>query len=168
MTIEPTDSAQVAGNGAPNGLDMARLQTTIGFLLLGGWRFANHYFNQHFKDIDITPASYGVLLLIEANPGCSIGSVGKAMGIAPNSIARLLDGLVERGLVTKSISATDARTRMLELAEPGRALLAILSRRHADYEREFEALLGRDRHDALCALLRPFAGSGPLEELPRF
>ena len=153
--------------GPVDDIGLARLQTTIGFLLLAGWRYANFYFNQHFKDIDITPASYGVLLLIEANPGCSIGNVGRAMGIAPNSIARLVDGLVARDLVSKSVSAQDARTRLLELTGTGRDFLAQLEQRHAEYEAEFIATLGKDRHDALCALLRPFAGGDPSEDLPR-
>lgn len=149
-------------------IGLARLQSTLGFLLLGAWRFANFYFNQHFKDIDITPASYGVLLLIEANPRCSIGSVGRAMGIAPNSIARLVDGLVGRELVSKSVSGADARTRLLELTSQGRQFLEVLERHHAEYESEVISAVGKDRHDALCVLLRPFAGAGPSEELQDF
>ncbi|WP_161981519.1 MarR family winged helix-turn-helix transcriptional regulator [Aurantiacibacter suaedae] len=156
----------VAGQGEELGL--ARLQTTIGFLLLGGWRFANSCFNQHFKHIEITPASYGVLLLIEGNPGCSIGSVGRAMGIAPNSIARLVDGLVARDLVDKRVSKADARTRLLELTGEGRKFLALLEQQHAKYESEIIDAFGKDRHDALCVLLRPFVGAGPVEELDRF
>ena len=157
-----------SGGFSNDEIGLARLQSTLGFLLLGAWRFANFYFNQHFKDIDITPASYGVLLLIEANPKCSIGSVGRAMGIAPNSIARLVDGLVGRDLVNKSVSAADARTRLLELTSQGREFLALLEQRHAEYEGEVIGAVGKDRHDALCALLRPFAGTGPSEELDRF
>ena len=161
--------AQDAGAAAQGEeLGLARLHTTIGFLLLGGWRFANSCFNQHFKHIDITPASYGVLLLIEENPGCSIGSVGRAMGIAPNSIARLVDGLVARDLVSKRVSETDARTRQLELTVEGRKFLDLLQQHNTEYESEIVAAFGKDRHDALCALLRPFVGSAPVEELDRF
>ena len=90
------------------------------------------------------------------------------MGIASNSIARLVDGLVGRGLVSKRVSEADARTRLLNLTGQGRKFLSLLEPHNAQYESEVIEGFGKDRHDALCALLRPFVGAGPVEELDRF
>jgi DNA-binding MarR family transcriptional regulator len=144
-------------------LDLGRLENALGFLLLAAWRHANYYYSGHFKDLDITPASYGVLSLVGTNPGCAIGDVGRAMGIAPNNIARLVDRLHESGFLKKSVSAEDARIRSLSLTEKGSELLRELDARHAAYEQEFHSNIGQDRLDALRALLRPFARNSPAD-----
>lgn len=150
-------------NSDDDDISLGRLENTLGFLLAAGWRHANHYFTQHFRDFDITPATYGVLTLVDANPGCAIGDVGRAMGIAPNNIARLVDRLHERGLLEKSVGPEDARVRSLTLTQEGADLLANLDARHVAYEEEFRGLFGRDRLEALCALLRPFARASPAD-----
>jgi DNA-binding MarR family transcriptional regulator len=144
-------------------LELGRLEHALGFLLLAGWRHANAYYTKHFRDLDMTPATYGVLSLVSTNPGCAIGDVGRAMGIAPNNIARLVDRLHERGLVEKSVSADDARIRSLQITPAGTELLRELDARHTAYEDEFHAQIGQDRLDALRALLRPFARNSPVD-----
>jgi len=151
------------GNTDSGELELGRLETALGFLLLAGWRYANFYYAKHFKDVDITPAGYGMLTLVSGNPGCSVGDVGRAMGIAPNNIARLVDRLHERGLVEKRVSAEDARSRSLQITAAGNDMLRLLDERHAAYEKEFYAQIGQDRLDALRALLRPFARGSPTE-----
>lgn len=133
-----------------------KLGSKLGFLLLAGWRQAQWEFSRHFKDIDITPASFGVLQLVQENPGCGVGQVGRAMGIAPNNIARMVDQLCKRGLISKEVSPTDGRGRILTITSSGTQFLESLNEIHQAYEKEFHEMVGEDRVDALRALLKPF------------
>ncbi|MEO6388154.1 MAG: MarR family transcriptional regulator [Croceibacterium sp.] len=139
-----------------SGISHGTLGSNIGFLLLAGWRQAQSEFMSHFKGVDITPATFGILHLVAENPGCAVGQVGRAMGIAANNIARMVDQLCKRGLLAKTISKGDARIRTLEITDSGAQFLRELDERHAVYENAFTAQLGQDRVDALRALLRPF------------
>lgn len=136
-------------------ISLGCLESVLGFMLMAGYRQAMQAFTRHFNDLDITTAGFGALTIVEANPGCAIGDVGRAMGIAPNNIARLVDRLAARSLIRKDVSPEDARSRSLYLTEKGVEFLAVLVARHAAYEDDFHNYVGHDRVDALRALLKP-------------
>jgi DNA-binding MarR family transcriptional regulator len=152
--------------GEPKNQDVSlgRLESVLGFMLLAGYRRANQAFMKHFNGMDITTAGFGVLTIVEVNPGCAIGDVGRAMGIAPNNIARLVDRLCARMLIRKEVSQGDARSRSLYLTPEGVEFLVLLNARHAAYEDDFHNDVGQDRVDALRALLKPLINSAGKED----
>jgi DNA-binding MarR family transcriptional regulator len=137
------------------GVSLGRLESVLGFMLLAAYRRANRVLMKHLNGLDITTAGFGVLTLVDANPGCAIGEVGRAMGIAPNNVARLVDRLCAREWIRKEVSDTDARSRSLYLTREGAEFLALLNARHTAYEDDFNKQVGDDRVDALRALLKP-------------
>ena len=63
---------------------------------------------------DITPAKLTALLLIRTNPGCDQTALGRALSINRSSAMKLVNFLVERGLVERR-PGRDLRTNALHL-----------------------------------------------------
>lgn len=130
------------------------LDSALGFLLLAAWREASIDFTKHFAEFDITQPAYGVLLLIKMNPGIEIAPICEIMGISPNNMTKIIDRLVNRGLIKRSISPRDRRARTLSLTKKGDGLIISLEKRHSLYEAEFHSSIGDELATALRALLQ--------------
>jgi DNA-binding MarR family transcriptional regulator len=118
------------------------------------WVFQD--FIRALATIDISPAQYSVLVVINANRGLSQAELAATLGIERALLARLLHRLERRGLIQRLPSSVDGRRHALRLTPKGRTLLArakSLATRHEDglIER-----LGPGRHSMLLEALRDF------------
>jgi DNA-binding MarR family transcriptional regulator len=138
------------------GLDLGGLDTTFGFLLHAAWRDALRTFGDHFAETGITPLTYSILLLLHRNPGCAPGDLSEVMGVTSNNMTRLLDELIARKLVERSVRATDRRARTLRLTAEGETMIAELRARHRRYEAAVNDRIGAERIERLCEILRHF------------
>jgi DNA-binding MarR family transcriptional regulator len=64
----------------------------------------------------ITPAQWGVILLIHKCAGTSVKDVAEALRISSSAATQLVDGLVRSGYVVRKERAKDRRTRSLTLS----------------------------------------------------
>lgn len=123
-------------------VDMAGLDRQVGFLL----RLAQvAVFNDligSLKPLGLRPSDYSALLVIAANPGLKQQLVGDALGIQRTNLVGLLDDLVQRGLVTRSVVPGDRRSWALALTDGGQAMLAEARKAHAGHEAKLQSLLG--------------------------
>jgi DNA-binding MarR family transcriptional regulator len=72
-------------------------------------------------DCGITPAQTHVLLYLHKSGGTAPQSeVTQFLRVKPSTANGILDRMVERGLVTRSVSGTDARQRLITLTDRGR------------------------------------------------
>ena len=118
------------------------------------WVFQD--FIRTLRRIDISPAQFSVLVVINANRGPSQSELAATLGIERARLARLLHRLEGRGLIARLASDADGRRHALELTPPGRTLLArakILASRH---EQRLKEKLGAERHALLLGALREF------------
>jgi DNA-binding MarR family transcriptional regulator len=65
-----------------------------------------------------------VLRLLHQEPGLRVQDLAAALGLAPNTASTLVQALVRRGLVERTIDADDRRVARLELTEAARRRLA--------------------------------------------
>jgi len=100
----------------------------------------------------ISPGRFGVLALIDANPGVSQSRLAQAAGLDRSTMVAVLDRLEERRLVERR-AGPDRRTNGLWLTRGGRALLAKLSRRVAEHEARIAARLSPAERAQLVRLL---------------
>ncbi len=84
-------------------------------------------FNHTLAELDLRPAQFAVLLMIDNNPGASQSGVSAALGIQKANFVALIADLEKRGLVRRRKSDTDGRTYSLGLTPRGRAQLAARS-----------------------------------------
>jgi len=100
----------------------------------------------------ISPGRFGVLALIDANPGVSQSRLAQAAGLDRSTMVAVLDRLEERRLVERR-AGPDRRTNGLWLTRGGRTLLAKLSRRVAEHEARIAARLSPAERAQLVRLL---------------
>lgn len=67
----------------------------------------------------LTKPQYAVLRAVRDRPGIEQSAVCTAVGIDKATLAAVLVRLEQRGLLTRTVDATDRRRRLLELTETG-------------------------------------------------
>ncbi|ATY33486.1 MarR family winged helix-turn-helix transcriptional regulator [Sphingomonas psychrotolerans] len=95
----------------------------------------------------------GILAVVEANPGINQGAVGKMLGIKRANMVSLINELVERGALERTMTPRDRRSFSLELTVSGKALLAECMTRIAVHEKKLLAGLSDLEQQLLLNLL---------------
>lgn len=102
---------------------------------------------------DLTPVQFAALTRVAERPGIDQATLAGLIAYDRTTIGGVVDRLVQKGYLTRAVSARDRRARVLELSETGLASLAalapavgraqdlMLSGLDADETREFLRLL---------------------------
>lgn len=102
---------------------------------------------------ELTPGLFGVMVLIDSNPGLNQSRLGVAMGVDRSTVVAVIDRLQARGLVTRKPSTADRRAHRLTLTPKGKALLeAAVPEVRAHEARIAEALTPEERATLLALL----------------
>jgi DNA-binding MarR family transcriptional regulator len=101
----------------------------------------------------ISPGLFGMLVIIESNPGLKQTELAQAAHLDRSSIVPVVDKLEARGLVARRTSSEDRRVNGLWLTEQGVALLRRLKRRVATHERRLTRNLTAQERAQLVELL---------------
>jgi DNA-binding MarR family transcriptional regulator len=108
--------------------------------------------------LQLTPAQFSVLLLLDRNPGRNQTEIAATLGILRPNFVALLDSLESRDLCTRARSANDRRSHVLMLTEKGRTMLARAKRLVlTKHEARLNELLGPAGREALLAMLTKIA-----------
>jgi DNA-binding MarR family transcriptional regulator len=116
-------------------------------------------FARSMQGSDIRPGQFGVLVLIDANPGLNQSELGEAMGVDRSTVVAVIDRLQERGLVARRPVPNDRRSYALELTLSGRNLLAQLRPQVAAHEARLAEGLNPSEQIQLIDLLRRLAAN---------
>ena len=73
--------------------------------------------------LDLSPMAAAALVMIDVYPGSSIEQVAGRIGLTHSATVRVVDKLVERGLVEKDRARQDARAQSLKLSKAGKRML---------------------------------------------
>jgi len=103
------------------------------------------YFCECFREEEITPATYAVLVIIAANPGCLAAEICSVTSISSANIIPYIDELVERGLIRREVGAADRRVKHLHLTEKGVVRLEAWRRLEKRVMQHFQAKLGAEK-----------------------
>ena len=125
-------------------------------------RRANVKFFQNFSEIvsghDVTPGQFGVLAIIDANPGLNQSELGQAMGVDRSTVVAVIDRLEGRDLVVRDPSPKDRRSYALRLSDKGQNLLSDLIPMVEKYDRQAANKLTDEEVVTLVDLLRRMVG----------
>ncbi|WP_395015074.1 MarR family winged helix-turn-helix transcriptional regulator [Dongia sp.] len=80
-------------------------------------------FAEEFSECDLTAVQYAVLSILEKNSGLDQLSLSMAVGVDRVSGADVIRRLVGRGLVSRQVSKTDRRAKIVEITRAGRAMV---------------------------------------------
>lgn len=140
-------------NGAP--LKQGMLPGLLGYRL----RLAQQAVFRDFSAsvAEISPGRFGILLLIDANPGATQSRLAQAVSLERSTMVGVLHALQGSGLVERR-RGTDRRTNGLWLTPRGHALMARLKRRIQAHERRVASRLSAAEREQLLGLLGKLTG----------
>ncbi len=105
-------------------------------------------------EFDVTPGLFGVLVIIEANPGLKQSDLARAAHLDRSTVVSIIDNLERRKLVERHPAQHDRRSNALFLTPEGSSLLKTLKQRVNSHERRLVEHLTADEHTTLIALLK--------------
>src|SRR5438270_11227282 len=112
QAVEEADKLELGGLKQHLGYFLRRLQIAV---------FKD--FIRTLAPMDVRPAQYSVMLLVEANPGRSQAAIGSALDIERARLARLLHGLEGRDWIERRAAPGDGRSHSLFLTREGEKAL---------------------------------------------
>ena len=110
-------------------------------------------FMKIMADNKITPGQFGVLTLIDTNPGLNQSTLAKAIGVGRSTMVAVIDGLEKRDLIERQKSPDDKRSYALAMTEKGRELLKHVHPKVMGHEKNIAAGLSDKEVETLNQLL---------------
>jgi DNA-binding MarR family transcriptional regulator len=150
------EAVEAAAETTP--LDMGELSELLGYVLKRAQLKIFEDFLRCVAPLQLTPAQFSVLLLLDKNPGRNQTEIANTLGILRPNFVAMLDGLESRDLCTRVRSSNDRRSHILMLTDRGRAVLARAKRLVATkHEARLNELLGPTNRAALLEMLTKLA-----------
>jgi DNA-binding MarR family transcriptional regulator len=139
-------------------LDMGELAELLGYSLKRAQLKVFEDFLRCVAPLQLTPAQFSVLLLLDRNPGRNQTEIASTLGILRPNFVAMLDGLESRDLCARSRSTNDRRSHIVVLTDKGRAVLARAKKLVATkHEARLNELLGPANRAALLEMLTKIA-----------
>ncbi len=150
---EPAEEASDGG-----ALQLGELSGLLGYSLKRAQLRIFDDFLRCVAPLQLTPAQFSVLLLLDKNPGRNQTEIANTLGILRPNFVAMLDGLESRDLCARIRSTNDRRSHILTLTDKGRAVLARAKKLVATkHEARLNELLGPANRLALLEMLTKIA-----------
>src|SRR3981189_1765800 len=150
---EPAD-----GSGESTALQLGELSDLLGYSLKRAQLKVFEDFLRCVAPLQLTPAQFSVMLLLDKNPGRNQTEIANTLGILRPNFVAMLDGLESRDLCARIRSTNDRRSHILVLTDKGRAVLAPAKKLvAAKQEARLNELLGPADRAALLSMLATIA-----------
>jgi len=150
---EVVDDHEEAGQ-----IKMGELSELLGYSLKRAQLRVFEDFIRCVASLNLTPAQFSVLLLIDRNPGRNQTEIANTLGILRPNFVAMLDGLESRELCVRVRSANDRRSHILMLTDNGRTILARAKKLVATkHEARLNEVLGPANRAALLEMLSTIA-----------
>ena len=134
------------------------LASAVGYLLSWNGRRTAYEFGKALAEIGLRPPLFGVMTLIDADPGVTQQQLVERSEIDPSSMVGLLDELEELGLAERRQHPSDRRKHALHLTANGERTLAQAREVALGVVEKVLAPLGERERETLRRLLRKLAG----------
>jgi DNA-binding MarR family transcriptional regulator len=139
-------------------IELGELPELLGYTLKRAQLKIFEDFLRCVAPLQLTPAQFSVLLLLDRNPGRNQTEIANALGILRPNFVAMLDGLESRDLCARIRSVNDRRSHHLVLTDRGKAVLVRAKKlAAAKHEARLNELLGPDNRAALVAMLTRIA-----------
>ena len=158
---KPADTAKGrkdAAEGPGEALQLGELSEQLGYVLKRAQLKVFENFLRCMASLQLTPAQFSVLLLVEKNPGRNQTEIASTLGILRPNFVAMLDNLESRDLCARIRSTNDRRSHILVLTDKGKAVLARAKKLVASkHEARLNELLGPSNREALLGMLSKIA-----------
>jgi DNA-binding MarR family transcriptional regulator len=146
------------GRRSPLSIDKGPLNHYLGFALQRARATVFAVITKQLQAFNLSPGEFGVLVVIQRNPGLRFTDVTRALGFRETNFAPLIRELEQRGLVVRRSSKSDKRTKTLELTPRGEQLIVAAVASQDAYEASLVARVGESMAKQLHRALMDIAG----------
>jgi DNA-binding MarR family transcriptional regulator len=116
---------------------------------------------QTVADLDLSFTQVKLLLVLRDSDGLAVKELGARLNLSLPATSRAVDLLVQRGLVERTESSTDRRSRLVALLPPGRALIDEFTQARTSGIERWAASLPEAQQAALLDALLPIVERTP-------
>jgi DNA-binding MarR family transcriptional regulator len=134
------------------------LASAPGFLLSWNGRRTATLFAEALEPLGLRPPQFGVLRLIDADPGLTQQALARRSLIDPSSMVAVVDALEELGYAERRTHPADRRKHAIHLTADGKRMLERAQAVAVETTKEILAPLTAGEIDELRLLLRKLAG----------
>jgi len=127
-----------------------------GFMIRRAHQICISLFLEETGELRITTRQYGILLVLQNQPGIDQITVAKLLGLDRSTTGMVLSKLERAGLIGRVIGAKDRRTRSLALTPAGESMLAQLAEPARRAEARVMAALTEEESRTFFELLDKF------------
>jgi DNA-binding MarR family transcriptional regulator len=138
------------------GLDLGILNDHLGYFVRRLQLDIFQQFIAALAPLNVRPAQFSVLVVIDRNPGRPQAAIARALNIERAALAKMLHDLADRGWVERRTSRDDGRSHAVFLTGTGEKVLARMTALAEANERRLERRLGAGRYRELATLLKDF------------
>jgi len=137
----------------------AALSEYTGFLMNWVANRSRQYFARRLEEqLGLHPREFGVLNVLERNPGITQQAIGEHSGVDPSTMVATLDALEARGLAERRPHPGDRRKRSVQLTPEGGRVLREGRKVAAAVGKEVFGTLSGEERDQLNGILRKLSG----------
>jgi DNA-binding MarR family transcriptional regulator len=141
-------------------VDLGALPELVGYHLRMAQVTVFRDFDRELAGLEMTPAIFGVLEVLQHNKGLTQTRLATAIGLDRSSLVPLLDKLQKRNLVAREASVKDRRSNHLFLTPEGKQLLVKADKRVKLHEQRVLASLSKTEVKQLIKLLMKIGAGG--------
>jgi DNA-binding MarR family transcriptional regulator len=154
----PVRKDSVEGGTEDTALQLGELSELLGYVLKRAQLKIFEDFLRCVAPLQLTPAQFSVLLLLDKNPGRNQTEIANTLGILRPNFVAMLDALESRDLCARMRSTNDRRSHIVVLTEKGRAVLARAKKLVATkHEARLNEVLGPANRVALLEMMAKIA-----------
>jgi DNA-binding MarR family transcriptional regulator len=147
-----------SAGAAPAALDHGLLPDLLGYQLRLAQQAVFRDFERAADGLGVSPGRFGMLILVEANPGVSQSRLAQEIGLDRSTLVAILDALEDAQLVERR-AGEDRRSNGLWLTRRGKAVVQKMKARVAEHEARVAARLTAAEQRRLLELLRRLAAA---------
>jgi DNA-binding MarR family transcriptional regulator len=162
-TVDPAKASRSSketaeGPAESTALQLGELSELLGYSLKRAQLKVFEDFLRCVAPLQLTPAQFSVMLLLDKNPGRNQTEIANTLGILRPNFVAMLDALESRDLCARMRSTNDRRSHILVLTDKGKAVLARAKKLVASkHESRLNELLGQANREALLEMLSKIA-----------
>lgn len=121
------------------------------------------------SSLNVTPNQSEVLLVLYENEPVSLKELGELLICERKSPSRLVQGLVEKGLIYKGTSQSDARYSVLYLTKEGKEIVPKIMEKEKEFDKELAQFLEKNMGlEQMMSVLKEYVkGTGSEKKLKR-
>ena len=142
---------------------MAAPQVSLSFLMSQFGSHAAQCFARELSPTGLRVQDAGLLRMLAARPGMTQIEIAETFGVLPSRLVVLIDGLEDRGLVSRQRDASDRRKVRVFLTAKGSDVAETVVELTRSMERRLFRALDEDESRLLEALLRKLAADQELQ-----